>query len=226
MELDVLAIDVSGYLQSPEYEADLAAAGRVWGRPLVLETAGVFVFLTYLTLPALLDVRSVTGSAARSALDGERERAFLLYLLGFTDDVSWRDGIRNPRVRQRMTSLYAHHSRFPGMQPEYLDFIAAAMSLAPLRVWAAAEATPRDGDRSGYWRYMRHAVSLLGAGIVDEQATQDRCAAFIEMHAAPSPEGRRLLKSLAQHHPRYVELAIPILFKPSQSTVHALFMEH
>ena len=49
MELDVLAIDVSGYLQSPEYEADLAAAGRVWGRPLVLETAGVFVFLTYLT---------------------------------------------------------------------------------------------------------------------------------------------------------------------------------
>ena len=90
----------------------------------------------------------------------------------------------------------------------------------------SAEATPRDGDRSGYWRYMRHAVSLLGAGIVDEQATQDRCAAFIEMHAAPSPEGRRLLKSLAQHHPRYVELAIPILFKPSQSTVHALFMEH
>jgi hypothetical protein len=202
---------IDSYTRSPGYTRDLAATQRIWSQPATAGTAGAYIFLLYLCLPILLDVRPASGVLARSALDGERERAFLMNLTGCTDDEHWRGGIRNPRVRRQADLLGRHHARFGGMRPGYLDFIGVATTLAPLEV-RTEQRTPVQGRcRRNYWRYMSRATSLLSADIGDEASARDRCRSFVDAYAAPSGEGSRLYASLREHHPQYVAQAAPIL---------------
>jgi hypothetical protein len=216
--------DTYRYVDSPGYDTDLVATHLVWTSQLVLETAGTFVFLTYLSLPVLVAVRSGRGVPARSTLDGQAEQAFLLRLVDLTGQSAWQGGIKNARVQHMAEALYKRHVDFAGMQPEYMDFIGAIIALGPLRVLQRAQQYVHDQDRAGYWRYMKHALSLLGADIGSEEAAQDNCASFIEAHSAPSADGSILLESLVQHHPRFVERAVPALFRRSRSTVSELMM--
>ena len=205
------------YAGSPACARDLAVTARVWGGSPVLQVAGVFVFLTYLTLPVLVAVRSRTGGTARSTLDGERERSFLCRLVGISGEAGWRGGIANPRVRRMATALLSRHRRFPGMRPEYLRFVATLVALAPLRV------RDRFGlpvpDRSAYWRYMAQALALVGGCAATEAAGTALVAEFVAVHCGPSVEGTRLHASLREHHPRYVTLAGPVLFGPSRGVL-------
>lgn len=212
------------YVESCDYDIDLSATHLVWTRPLVLETAGTFVFLTYLSLPILVAVRSSRGVPARSTLDGQMERIFLLRLIDLTRQSAWQGGIRNTHVQHMAKKLNKQHADFDGMRPEYINFIAAIIALSPLRVLQCVQQHVDDQDRIRYWRYMTHALSLLGADVGTEEAAQDGCASFIEAHSAPSADGRILFESLIQHHPRFVERAVPALFSRSRSTVGALMM--
>jgi hypothetical protein len=216
--------DAYCYIESPDYDTDLFATHLVWTRPLVLETAGTFVFLTYLSLPDLVAVRSSRGVPARSTLDGELERTFLLRLINLTKQSEWQGGIRNTRIRHMAEKLKQRHANFDGMRPEYINFIGAIIALSPLRVLQYGQQHVDGQDRAGYWRYMTHALSLLGADVGAEDAAQAGCASFIEAHAAPSADGSMLFESLAQHHPRFVERAVPALFSRSRSTVAALMV--
>lgn len=217
-------MDTYCYVESPDYEADLFATHLVWAAPMVLETAGTFVFLTYLSLPILVSVRSRRGVPARSALDGEVERIFLLRLIDLTSQREWQGGIRNTRVQQMAKKLKHRHVQFDGMRPEYMNFIGAIIALSALRVLQCDQQCVRDQDRVRYWRYMVHALSLLGANVSTEEAAVAECAGFIEMHAAPSADGSMLFESLIQQHPRFVERAVPALFNRSRSTVDQLMM--
>lgn len=216
--------DTYRYVESPDYHTDLFATQLVWARPLVLETAGTFVFLTYLSLPLLVAVRSSRGVPARSALDGELERIFLLRLLDLTGQSAWQGGIRNTRVQHMAKKLRQRHANFDGMRPEYMNFIGAIIAVGPLRVLQCGEQDLDDQVRVKYWRYMTHALSLLGADVGTEGAAQAGCANFIEAHAAPSTDGGMLFESLIQHHPRFVEGALPALFGHSRSTLDALMV--
>jgi hypothetical protein len=212
------------YVDSRDYSRDLDAVRIVWSLPTVPETAGTLVFLTYLTLPALLAVRPPSGALARSVLDGQRERRFLLRALGLDPDPRWRGGIGNARTHQVVGSLSRYHGRFAGMRQEYLDFIAAVIALAPLRVRARLGADPPAGDRAGYWRYVSGLFSLFGTDLPGEEATEASCDSFVREHAGRSAEGGALLASLNQHHPAYVRLALPSLFDSSR-LVAASFLE-
>ena len=86
------------YVGSPSYVDDLSIVGTLWSPPETIAIAGAFIFLTYLTVPTLVAVRSSLGATARSVLDGAREREFLARLVGLTDEQPWRGGIRNGRV--------------------------------------------------------------------------------------------------------------------------------
>jgi hypothetical protein len=199
--------DTGRYVESSIYSGDLAATRAVWSDPVSAGIAGASIFLIYLSLPELLDVRSGNGLPARSALDGERERAFLLNLTGCAQDDRWADGIRNRRVWRQVSLLGRRHLGFGGMRPGYLDFIAMVISTAPFAVRAELRAPAWAPRRSGYWRYMSHAMSLLSANIGDAATARDRCLDFLETRAAPSEEGRRLYLSLAARHPWYVDKA-------------------
>jgi len=204
-------VNIESYVGSPGYSCDLDVTRRMWSGPAMAGTAGVYIFLLYLSLPVLLDVRSGSGLPARSALDGERERAFLMNITGCTEHDCWRGGIRNHRVRRQASLLGCHHARFSGMQPEYLDFIGTVITLAPLEVRTELQAPSYGQRRRSYWRYMSHATSLLSADIGDESSARDRCRGFIDAYAAPSGEGSRLYESLQARHPWYVERAAPML---------------
>lgn len=217
--------DVSSYVGSSAYSDDLAAVRLIWSLPAVLGTAGAFVFLTYLALPVLLGVRSRDGALARSVLDGERERRFLLRVLGLDEDPGWRGGIKNPRTQRVVTAMNDYHQRMPGMRQEYLDLIAAVITLSPLRVREGLAASPPEAERGRYWRYMSFAMSLFGVGLPHERAAHRLCDEFISAHAARSADGLRLMLSLRQHHPKYVELAVPALFDASRLVVCALLKE-
>lgn len=185
----------------------------------MLGTAGAFVFLTYLTLPILVAVRSRSGAPARSILDGERERSVLRRLVGLDDDPGWRGGIRNGLVRRLAIDLGDRHRRFTSMERDYLDVIGVTIALAPLRTRDPRNAALTEQDRSAYWRYMAHTMRLLGAQFGPEPAATTRCQVFVDLHAGTCPDGVRLFNALNHHHPAHVHAAIPALFDGSRATV-------
>lgn len=203
--------DIQPYVASSEYSYGLAATQLMWSRPKITATAGVYVFLFYLSVPVLLGVRSSTGLPARPALDGERERDFLMNITGCTKNDQLRGGISNLRVQRQARLLGHRHAKFNGMRPDYLDFIGTVVTLAPLEVRARLDSFTDPQLQGRYWRYMHRAMSLLCADIGDETGARDRCLAFIDAHAAASTEGSRLYASLQARHPRYVERAMCIL---------------
>lgn len=215
--------NLSSYVGSTAYPDDLAAVRLIWSLPAVLGTAGAFVFLTYLALPVLLGVRSPDGTLARSVLDGERERRFLLRVLGLDDDPGWRGGLQNPRTQRVVRAMNDYHQRMPGMRQEYLDLMAAVITLSPLRVGQAAN--PSAAERGRYWRYMSFAMSPFGVRLPHERAAHRFCDEFVSAHSRRSADGLRLMLSLHQHHPKYVELAVPALFDASRHVVCALLKE-
>ena len=216
MAASVASRQLFSYLDLPDYARDLDAVRTIWSEPTVLATSGALVFLTYLTLPNLLAVRPPGDALARPVLDGERERRFLLRVLGLDASPAWRGGIENARTRQAVGAMSRHHRRFPGMRQEYLDFIAAVIALAPLRVRDRLGIRTAQDERGRYWRYMSCALSLLGTSLDSEGVTDAFSESFAEAHARPSADGRQLLISLNQHHSRYVRLAIPSLCEASR----------
>jgi hypothetical protein len=215
-------MNIQLYVASPDYPRDLAATQALWSSATITATAGAYVFLLYLSIPALLGVRSGSGLPARSALDGERERAFLMNITGCIKNDRCGGGIRNPRVQRQACLLGRRHATFSGMRSDYLDFIATAVTLAPLEARTGL-AAPVDAElQRRYWRYMWYATSLLGADMADEPEARDRCLAFVDVHAAVSSEGSRLYASLQGRHPRYVERAIPLLPARSQAIIGGL----
>jgi hypothetical protein len=202
---------IQPYIASPDYPRDLAATQMLWSSAQITATAGVYVFLLYLSVPVLLSVRSGSGLPARAALDGERERVFLMNLTGCVGNEWFGGGIRNLRVQRQACLLGRRHANFRGMRSDYIDFIATVITVAALevRTGLAAPADAQLQDR--YWRYMWHATLLLGADIGDEPEARDRCLAFLDAHAAASSEGSQLYASLQARHPRYVEQAVPLL---------------
>src|SRR5689334_1108068 len=206
-----MLIDVESYVASSDYSRHLTITRRIWSEPAITGIAGAYVFLSYLSLPVLLGVRSSRGFPARSALDGERERTFLMNITGCTENDYWRGGIKNRRVQRQASMLGRRHIEFSGMRLEYLDFIGAIVTLAPLEVRGRLAGPGHARLCRGYWHYMRHAMSLLNADIGDESTARDRCWDFINAHAASSSEGSRLYASLQAHHPWHVERAVRML---------------
>lgn len=214
--------DIGRYIESPNYADDLAATQAAWGASPIPEIAGVFVFLTYLSLPALVGVRSARGATARSTLDGQQEYLFLQRMIGVADEAAWCGGIANPRVRRLAAALHEQHCRFAGMRTAYLDFLAATLALAPLRVRRCLGAPLGDGDRRRYWRYMSHAMALVGGTGPTERVAEQRCRAFVEAQAGVSADGERLYSALLARHPLYVGLAAPVLYDASGRVVREL----
>lgn len=215
-------VDIDSYRYSSSYSPDLAATCRVWGDPYILATSGAFVFLTYLASPTLIAARSGAGKPARSVLDGDRERAFLLRFLGLTESNSWQGGVANPRVLRQAQLLGKRHSQFIGMKQEYMNFMSAVIALAPLRVKGARRTPPTTRDRERYWRYISCASSAIGTSIGSESDAENSCRDFISGNSDTSAEGAELLRSLVQHHPDHVARAIPLLFDGSRVVIDQL----
>jgi hypothetical protein len=209
------------YPTSRCYLADLDAVGQVWD-PGTVRTAGVFVFLTYLSLPTLLAVRSRAGSMARSFLDGTREKAFLQRILGTDVSPPWRGGIGNRRVMLLAKDLGERHRLFPGMRQEYLDLMAAVIAMAPVRVHDAGARPIESAVRRRYWRYMTLALGAVGASLPAPARADRRCRAFTARHGRCTSEGARLLDSLRHRHPEHLAAAIPALHERTRAVVHEL----
>jgi hypothetical protein len=210
------------YLASREYDADVASVHAIWSPAGVVERAGVFIFLTYLTMPVLTMVRSDrTGALARSSLDGATEREFLVRVLGLEREPPWNDGIRNPHVRQMVWALGHRHRTFSQMRVEYLAFMAQIIAIAPLVVSDGMGVSPAAEDRSQYWRYFAHAMSLMSVDLPDEGDAVADCRAYVESHADRSDEGTRMIQAFAGRHPCHVQDTLPVVFAKTRSIVSA-----
>jgi len=67
-------------------------------------------------------------------------------------------------------------------------------------------------------------MAMLGGVHSSEDAAEERCRASSTPTRAVGGR-RQLLASLAEHHPRPVRLALPVLFDESRSVITALLAE-
>jgi hypothetical protein len=209
------------YLHSADYAADPTAAQAIWSSSAVPETAGAFIFLTYLTLLTLTAVRTASGPRcmAHSVLDGQAERLFLLRLLGLADDPAWGGGIRNQHVRKMAATVVGRHLGFSGMRHEYLDLIAALVALVPLRVRSYWGYATGDGERARYWRYITHEMSLMHAQLAGEEQADQASVGFVKRTSGLIVDCEAMIRSFADRHPVHVRRALPILHNPSRSLI-------
>ena len=211
------------YVESPSYHQDLLAVRRLWDEPKFLGIAGMFIFLSYITLPVLTAVQPVAGasrvSTMKVGLASEREKRFLQRMLGLSNEISWQGGISNIRVRKMISKLYRNHRHFLGMQLKYIDYFLGILSLSVLRVHAVYGNQADLNIKVCYWRYMRYTSSLFGVNLKEELATHQYCQAFIDERTQSSVHGKILLKALQQAYPQYVEKALPVLFPRTLLTV-------
>ncbi|MEO3808357.1 hypothetical protein ABGB17_05080 [Sphaerisporangium sp. B11E5] len=192
----------------------MEAVRSIWTAPRVMGIAGALIFLTYLTLPVLTDVRAREGRMARSVLDGKAEKRFLLRLLGMSTDNAWSGGIRNPLVVDAACALSSRHLAFAGMRPGHIQFMGGLIAIAPLM---AAPGDRRTEECARYWRYVTAAMALLHCRLADESTVTAFCTAYVSAYAGPTPEGGQMIRALAARHPAYVTAALPLLFPTSRT---------
>ncbi len=211
------------YVETTSYKTDLLATQMLWKTPRVFGTAGIFIFLSYLTVP---DLTTISGGndpmqrpTMRLGLDGVREERFLRRILGLDTDDEWHGGIRNPKVRSLAVALRNRHEDFVGMQYVFMEFIAGIVAISALRALIALNYEADTKTRTGYWRYLRYAVALLGVQLNSERDVVQNCEAFIDEHAGPSLQGQQMLASLISNHPEYIGRAMPALFPKSRAAV-------
>jgi hypothetical protein len=214
------------YIESLDYQQDLLAVRTIWGEPGVLGIAGMFIFLSYITLPILTIAQPARGpsrmTTMKIGLANGREKSFLQRMLGLSAESTWQGGIRCPLVRDMVLRLHQGHLQLVGMQPEYMDYLSGIISLSILRVHAV-QGIHIDADiRAHYWRYMQYACSLLGTDLGEELATQERCQSFIDKHTKLSLDGNVLLSSLQEAYPSYMEKSLPVLFEKTFFTIQKL----
>jgi hypothetical protein len=216
------------YLEGPDYQHDLRAVHQIWSGSEVPGTAGIFMFLSYLTIPALTAVQPCAGpsrvSSMKLGLESEREKRFLLRLLGLSQESDWMGGISNRKVRDMTVSLAHQHSQFAGMRRDYMVYFAGIIALSALRVYAIRGISIQPDIVAGYWSYMRHALSLLGITLTTPSEVRRNCLRFIGEYTHADAPGRMLLGTLLAAYPRYVDRALPVLF-PRTHAVVSLMLE-
>jgi hypothetical protein len=218
------------YIESPGYQQDLLAVRRIWGEPECLGIAGMFIFLSYITLPILTIVQPARGPARMSTmkigLENGREKSFLQRMLGLSTESVWQGGIRCPVVRDMILSLHQGHLQLVGMRPEYMDYLSGIVSLSVLRVHAVQGNYIDISTRLSYWRYMQYACSLLGTNLDEELATQERCQEFIYKHTQLSLDGKILFSALQETYSSYVEKSLPVLFQKTFFIIQKLMEDN
>jgi hypothetical protein len=204
--------DLGMYLRSPDYERHAAAARQVWGDPDTMKTAGVAVFLAYLSVPTLNAVRSGRGRPARSILEGNRERAFLMRLLGLDlSNGGCSEGIKDAGTRRQCEALRRQHMAFSGMTLEYLSFMAIIIASAPLCV-AEVYSTPHGAAlQDEYWEYMRTAMALVGGHLGQRDDDLRRVDDYLARHCGLTPMTARSILALRARHPVHFARCLPTL---------------
>jgi hypothetical protein len=158
-------------------------------------------------------------------LESEREKRFLMLLLGLSQESGWAGGIRNPKVRALTEQLARNHWQFTGMRPEHMTYFAGIIAVSALRVHAIRGSTILPDLLASYWSYMQHAVSLLRVTLTTPAEVERDCESFIAKYASADDVGRLLLQTLVEVYPQYVDEAIPVLFPQTRAVVTALLEE-
>jgi len=86
--------------------------------------AGMFLFLSSITISLLIRVQPVHGMARAATLQpgrsANREKHVLQRMLGISEEVVWAGGIANPRIRHLISGLHRRQLRFSGMRQAYI----------------------------------------------------------------------------------------------------------
>ena len=224
-----MTVPLLAYLEGSTYQQDLRATHHLWSGSETLGTAGVFMFLSYLTIPLLTAVQPVASPSRivsmKLGLESEREKRFLLRLLGLSQESGWGGGIRNVRVRDMAGQLARNHLRFVGMEQGFMTYFAGIIALSALRVHAIRGSYVQDVILAGYWSYMQHALSLLGVTLTTTAEVERDCERFIGKYSYADTVGRLLLETLVEVYPQYVDNALPVLFSQTRVVVTAMLEE-
>ena len=216
------------YIRSPSYQQDLLATSHVWLGEGILGKAGMFLFLTYITLPILFQVQPLSGQTRSSTIKlgllREQEKHFLQRTLGLSHESGWESGIANLRIRAMLSGLRRRHLQFVGMRQEYLHFFTNIIALAPSRIYSSKQTAIDQATFKAYWRYMAYASTLLGVSLGTELEALQSSQAFIDRYSQPDEEGRNMFYILRSMYPEYVQQAFPALF-PSTRLVVQHFLE-
>ena len=199
---------VDAYVKSPRYTGDLHAARTVWEPREVLGGAGLFIFVTYATLPVLATVGSTPerGEALmlRGMLGMRREKAMLAYLLDTADRGELAGALANPAVRRMLIALGRQHKGLRGMNSAYMDLFAGVIAIAPLRTRAGVAQELNDETYGAYWHYMQQSFAILGAKLGDRNEVADAREEFIARNTGTVPQATEYIARLSVAYPRHM----------------------
>jgi hypothetical protein len=186
----------------------------------------MFLLLSYIAIPLLIRVQPGNGVARSAILQPgllrEQEKRFLQRMPGLSEEVQWTGGIANPRIRRLISGLRQRHLRFTGMRQAYIIVFAELIALAPARICACTGTLLDESARTGYWRYMTHACTLLGVSLPDEEVACLHCQDFIERYTHPTDAGQQMFAILAERYLTHIQQVMPALFPATCLAVQQL----
>ncbi len=200
------------YLTSSHFSDDLSATRQIWSAPLVVPTAGMMIFTTYLAIPELLAVQR--GAVPRVIIDIDGEREFLCRMLGLNlpGKDPYGGGIANPRVRAAIAEMRVRHFEMARMKKQHMDFMARVTALAPIHLARALGSPVVDDARwNSYWTYVRAAMGLLGADLGSMGEASVAHDDFIARYCGPSPAGQESVDRLRGRYPQHFDRALNVL---------------
>lgn len=217
---------LSSYIQSPYYEEDLSSTIQLWRIPHFGSEAGMFILITYATIPNLLEVFSGSTNPSiateRFHSSEKREKMFLSRLIGIRDEEKWSGGIKNPLVQEMARNLWRDHSNYSGMTAEYMHFIGSIIALSILRRYACQNIWISPEVKIRYWRYISQAMSIMDIQLGSESEENAICIDFSMRWSGSSKNGRRILHTLSLNYPTDYKAAYGILYPPALSIVSEL----
>ena len=161
MDIDRQAFDL--WIQSDQFDQDLAAVRRVFATPRVGRRSALYIYFMLAAIPDLLAVEFGNADRMRTAQgiarDLARTKQFYESIVG--DD--GRPGLQSPDVQATITHVGRAHAQYAGMEPWMMAAMGHVIGLAPIRS-AASDEFAAD-DAACFVRYMDMAWSLMGTSL-------------------------------------------------------------
>lgn len=174
----------------------------LWADPAIVRNAGTVIYLTHLSMPALVTVEAAYGRRFDSVeqLRSSIERTAWVMIAGTGCLPDHPAGAADPVIAARLAHVGAMHRAWP-MPPWAMPFVASVLSAAP--AWVLGHRYP--SRESAYHQSAARTAAALGTVIPRPELLDRWLRSMIARRSGPTPYGRQAIRIFAAAYGPLVE---------------------